>query len=67
VAFTDGIPDAINAQDVQFGRERIPELVRNSGASPAALMQAIETQLGQFVGGAAQFDDITLLAIKRNR
>ena len=65
VAFTDGIPDAINAQDVQFGRERIPELVLSGGASAAALTKAIEAQLGEFVSGAAQFDDITLLAVKR--
>jgi len=66
VAFTDGIPDAVNAEDVIFGRERLTELVRGGGTSPAALIETIAAQLGQFVGAAAQFDDITLLAIKRN-
>jgi serine phosphatase RsbU (regulator of sigma subunit) len=64
VAFTDGIPDAVNTQDTQFGRERLTEVIR-SGATPAALIEGIESQLGQFIGSAAQFDDITLLAIQR--
>ena len=30
------------------------------------MITGLETELSQFVNGAPQFDDITLLAIKRN-
>jgi serine phosphatase RsbU (regulator of sigma subunit) len=65
IAFTDGIPDATNAQDALFGRERLAEIVRHGGPSAAALIGEIEANLEHFVGGASQFDDITLLAIRR--
>jgi serine phosphatase RsbU (regulator of sigma subunit) len=66
LCFTDGIPDATNGQEELFGRERLTDLLRREGASPAALMAAIERDLQQFVGAAVQYDDITLLAIKKS-
>lgn len=66
LAFTDGIPDAMNAQGAQFGRAGLTELLARRTASPAALLGALEAQLDRFVGSADQFDDITLLAIQRN-
>jgi sigma-B regulation protein RsbU (phosphoserine phosphatase) len=66
VAFTDGIPDATNARDELFGRERLTALVHEGSASPTDVIGRLEVQLAQFVGDAPQFDDITLLAIRRN-
>jgi serine phosphatase RsbU (regulator of sigma subunit) len=68
VAFTDGITDAMNSAGEPFSRERLSELVgRNGGASPAVLTEAIKAELQLFVGSADPFDDITLLAIGRDR
>ena len=64
VAFTDGIPDTQNIDGEFFGNERLRELLM-SHSSPAQLLNEIELDLGQFIGEAEQFDDITLLAIKR--
>jgi len=67
VAFTDGIPDAMNPEEALFGKERLAGLVRAGGASAESLIGRIRTQVEQFAGEAPQFDDITLLAIKRER
>ena len=65
LAFTDGIPDALNAENISFGNERLKKLLNDENCSPEALLDTIEEQLHQFMGGADQFDDITMLAVKR--
>jgi serine phosphatase RsbU (regulator of sigma subunit) len=66
-AFTDGVPDALNADGVPFGKERLLELLTPREQTPDALIRSIEETVHRFIGGAEQFDDITLLAIQRNR
>lgn len=66
VAFTDGIPDARNSGDESFGHEHLRNLLNAGGASPDKLLEFIGEQATQFIGAAKQFDDITLLAVKRN-
>jgi serine phosphatase RsbU (regulator of sigma subunit) len=66
LAFTDGIPDALNMDGVSFGNNHFRELLNCSDLSPASLLKNIEEQLCLFIGGANQFDDITILAIQRN-
>jgi sigma-B regulation protein RsbU (phosphoserine phosphatase) len=65
LAFTDGIPDALNIDHVSFGSERLLKLLNGSDTLPAVLLENIGEQLLQFIGAADQFDDITLLAVKR--
>ena len=36
-------------------------------STPVELLNKIESELSQFIGEAEQFDDITLLAIKRKQ
>ncbi len=64
VAFTDGIPDTQNINGEFFGNDRLRSLLVDN-STPATLLKAMETDLDQFIGEADQFDDITLLAIKR--
>ena len=66
LAFTDGIPDARNVENDFFGGERLLELLKCGETTPAALLKTIEDRLRQFVGTADPFDDITLLAVKRD-
>jgi sigma-B regulation protein RsbU (phosphoserine phosphatase) len=67
LAFTDGIPDAINADKVAFGKERLLEILERGDNCPAGILDSIDEKLRQFTGPTSQFDDITLLAIKRSR
>lgn len=65
LAFTDGIPDAINADKESFGKERLLNTVESADTAPGLLLQKIDDLLHQFIGTASQFDDITLLAVKK--
>jgi len=65
VAFTDGITDALNNNEEFFGRKRLLRLLDGADATPALLLKNIEEHLHQFIGTADQFDDITVLAIKK--
>lgn len=65
IAFSDGLTDALNPQEEAFGRERLLSLLNEGDARPAVLVKTIEQRLQQFIDTADQFDDITVLAVKR--
>lgn len=65
LAFTDGVPDSSNGENENFGTERLLSLLNGAAKSPAALVGEVVDRVHQFVGTADQFDDITMLAIKR--
>lgn len=64
--FTDGVTDALNSRQQEFGWERLHRVVIDQRQAAAAdLMTALEQALHDFVGGSAPFDDITTVIIKR--
>jgi phosphoserine phosphatase RsbU/P len=67
VIFTDGIVEAVNAKDEEYGE---PELIRvidgGSGAAPAELLRRLLGELDKYVGNTPQHDDMTCLLLKRN-
>jgi len=65
LAYTDGVTDALNPKDASFGRERLTGVLKEDQASCERLVKTIEQRLIQFIGDAVQFDDITVLAIKK--
>jgi sigma-B regulation protein RsbU (phosphoserine phosphatase) len=65
LAFTDGIPDSKNLDNEFFGTHRLITMLDTRNIPPSALVENIKTQLHQFIGAADQFDDITLLMVKR--
>lgn len=63
--YSDGAPDAVNAEEEQFERERLlASLNRIPGASPSELLGQVKEDIDRFVGEAAQFDDITMLCMR---
>lgn len=63
---SDGLSDMQNADQAQFGTEAIlAEIAGNRGASSADLAGAVLAKARAFAGGAAQFDDITVLVVRR--
>jgi phosphoserine phosphatase RsbU/P len=64
-AFTDGVPDCQNPHGDFFGRERLLDFLQRRDNSAPALIAEIESELRQYISGANQFDDITLMAVKR--
>ncbi len=66
LAYTDGIPDAVDEKAQSFGNERILQLIKRAGTEPEKLIASMKSGLSEFIGNAESFDDITLLAIQRN-
>ncbi|MEW5941993.1 MAG: SpoIIE family protein phosphatase, partial [Chloroflexota bacterium] len=64
-AFTDGVPDCRNPHGEFFGHERMLDVLRRNSGDARELVEAAETELRQYISGATQFDDITLLAARR--
>ncbi|MFN8497456.1 MAG: SpoIIE family protein phosphatase [Anaerolineae bacterium] len=66
VLYTDGITEAINERDEAFGEARLAELVAaHRRLSAEALAARIVDAVGEFAGDHPQFDDITLVVLKR--
>lgn len=64
--FSDGVPEAQNAADEEFGEGRLVDCVRSgAGLGAVALIDHIMTAIDEFAGAAPQYDDITLLIVRR--
>lgn len=64
--YTDGIPEATNADKQFYGMERL-EKVLNAGApdeSSRRTLERVKEDIDAFVGKADQFDDITMLGLE---
>ena len=62
--YTDGVPEATNANEELFGTNRLIEVMnQNPDAMPQQLLTNIHEAVNQFVGDAPQFDDLTMLGI----
>jgi sigma-B regulation protein RsbU (phosphoserine phosphatase) len=62
VAYSDGIPDAVNEQDDAYGTARLINLIAQHRSAPAAeVCSAIFNDVFAFRGEAPAFDDITVL------
>lgn len=66
VLYSDGVTDAQNGADEEFGDTRLIELLReNAGEPPAMVIGRVFEAIDAFVGDAPQFDDITMLVLRR--
>ncbi|MGC9327777.1 MAG: PP2C family protein-serine/threonine phosphatase [Candidatus Hinthialibacter sp.] len=65
--YTDGVDEAINANDEFYTKPRILQTVANSPSTSAEeLVNDVMASVKSFALGAPQSDDITLLALKYN-
>jgi serine phosphatase RsbU (regulator of sigma subunit) len=68
VMYTDGVTDAMNDQWEQFGTERLEAVVKQHFKAPLEeLTEHILEAIRQFTLGAPQFDDTTLLILRRTQ
>ncbi len=63
--YTDGVPEARNAQGEFFGDDRVLALLREPAPSGRALLERMESALREHTGTAEQHDDITMMAVHR--
>jgi sigma-B regulation protein RsbU (phosphoserine phosphatase) len=65
--YTDGVTEAQNAADEEYGDDRLIAIGQQNKGRPAAeIQEAIMTSIDDFVGEAPQFDDITLMVVSRD-
>ena len=65
--YTDGVTEAMNAQEEEFGVERLQEVfATNPPRDPKEANEAVFKAVSDFAGDTPQSDDITCLAIYRS-
>ncbi|MBR5752888.1 MAG: SpoIIE family protein phosphatase, partial [Clostridia bacterium] len=65
--YTDGVPEATNANNEMFGTDRmIDALNADPDVSPRELLENVHRAVDGFVKDAEQFDDLTMLCIEYN-
>jgi serine phosphatase RsbU (regulator of sigma subunit) len=65
LGYTDGVTEAVTSDGAFFTMERLVSILETPAATVTELLDRIASSLQEHVGGADQFDDITLLAIRR--
>jgi sigma-B regulation protein RsbU (phosphoserine phosphatase) len=63
--FTDGVTDAQNSLGDMFTKESLLSLLGRPVSSAAGLVDSLKTSLHNHVAGANQYDDITMMAVRR--
>ena len=63
--FTDGVPEAHDLQGQLLNDHRLREILEQPSASAAEILQRVEQGVRAHIGTADQFDDITMLLIRR--
>ena len=66
LAYSDGVTEAADAREEEYGMERLEALVGASEAGAAeALRLAVLEDVHAFTDGAPQQDDVTLVVVRR--
>jgi len=65
--YTDGVTDAIDAHEQEFGEERLQRIILQKRHAPVRkVVTTLEEALHEFVGTSSPFDDITIMAMRRS-
>ena len=65
IVFSDGVSEALNAREEEFGDNRIIAVANAAAKDPSAagLVESLLAEVRSFAGGTAQGDDITALVV----
>jgi hypothetical protein len=65
IIFTDGLVEAVNGRDEEYGEGRLLNAIEaGKGAVPAEMLNRLMSELDVFVGNTPQHDDVTCLLLK---
>jgi sigma-B regulation protein RsbU (phosphoserine phosphatase) len=65
LAFTDGVPEAHNPENEEFGEDRLQQLLRQTAHLPADQISArISAEMKDWIRDAEQYDDLTFIVMK---
>ena len=63
--YTDGVPEANNAEGAFYGMERMEAaLNKNAEKDPKHILEGVKADVEAFTGEATQFDDLTMLCLE---
>jgi sigma-B regulation protein RsbU (phosphoserine phosphatase) len=67
VLYTDGVPDALNSNDEEYGMSRLTDITKTSRRLPPPEMVAsFLSDISSFRHGSRRLDDISVMAIRRS-
>jgi len=66
IGYTDGVTEAHSPERKLFTPKRLLSLLEKIPNTPSELLEIIKAELFIFMDNAPQFDDITMIAVKRN-
>jgi serine phosphatase RsbU (regulator of sigma subunit) len=65
IVFTDGLIEAVNAHDEEYGETRLLNSIQaGAGVQPSELLNRLMAELDLFVGTTPQHDDVTCMLLK---
>ena len=63
--YTDGVAEATDANEELFGLDRtVTALNKAKDKSPQQILETVDADVRDFVGGAEQFDDLTMMCVE---
>jgi len=66
ILYTDGFPEAMNSENVEFGEERFYQMIGELGhLDSPSLIQRLVDAVAEHRGEAEQSDDLTLITVRR--
>ena len=64
--YSDGVSEAMSPEEVEFGLEKIIEIVKNNlNLGSCELLERIKEEIKAHTSGATQSDDITMVIVKK--
>jgi phosphoserine phosphatase RsbU/P len=65
IIFTDGVVEAVNERDEEFGEQRLISIFSDApDTAPSRMLSRVMVAIDLYVGNAPQHDDITCLLVK---
>jgi sigma-B regulation protein RsbU (phosphoserine phosphatase) len=62
---TDGLEEAMNPSNEEYGRARLRQtLTKHAGKTAAGMAESIHNDVVHFMAGAQQRDDLTMVVVK---
>jgi phosphoserine phosphatase RsbU/P len=66
--YTDGVTEAVNKNDEEFGEEKLIKiLTSNHHNNTELILEIIKNEIENHSKGLPQYDDITLIVLKKNK
>ncbi|MBN2517047.1 MAG: SpoIIE family protein phosphatase [Deltaproteobacteria bacterium] len=65
VLYTDGVTEAMNEKEKEFGEDRLKKIIQeNTSLTAQDMLNVVQEEIISFAGAQPQFDDITLMIMK---